>query len=105
MKYSDKERWAVDVEVLDFSRTLPFERYQREIRDALTANGNFGVVDFDDEYPLNDYARLSIWGDANGGNERIKVLFKELEKLGCQFEYPESMSDEDYQEMHKLCGA
>lgn len=102
MKYDAKEKWAVDVEILSFDYRVALEDYADEILRALTANGNSGFVGYDEEN--EDYCRLSIFGDANGDNERLRSLFDELWRCGCSFEYPESVTDDDWKRMNELCG-
>ena len=85
--YHDK-KWAVDYDVWHYDSDLSKKQlaeYARKIREALTANGNAGVVS-------HEWEVIAFWGDDGGDNDRLEKLLDELADYGC---YVEKVVPED----------
>lgn len=84
MKYSAKERWAIDLEIVADRSGLCCQDvidYTRKIYKAVSANGNACGVDpgIGDEF----YHDIYVWGDNGGDITKLIELCSEMAAAGC----------------------
>ena len=91
--------WPIDFQIFFGHSDLTDDEladYQRKLEDALTANGNFGVV------ALNDN-NFDIYADAHGDNVRFVELLGEMYKREAWVEVFVEYDDGD-SDLHEITG-
>lgn len=89
----DAQTWAIDFDIHHADSDLTSDEladYEIKLREALTANGNTGVVAYEDCY-------ITIYGNGGGDNKQLVELLKEMYKHGCWCEVRDEETDELFQ--------
>lgn len=86
----DAQTWAIDFDIHHADSDLTSDEladYEIKLREALTTNGNTGVVAYEACY-------ITVYGNGGGDNKQLVELLKEMYKHGCWCEVRDEENDE-----------